>query len=271
MAALDIMRDSVPAEVSAQLSQALDVIESHLASRLLAVHLYGSALEGGLKPYSDIDLLVTVATEPDKTARQALMFDLLKISAPPGQSRDLRALEVTVVVRKDIVPWRYPARRELQFGEWLREDILEGIVAPAVIDADLAILLTQARQHSITVTGSPAADLFDPVPECDIFRVLAESLKLWNTPADWAGDERNVLLTLARVWYSAATGKIVTKDAAADWVLERLPEEHQSALSEARQAYLGHCDDRLALRGDEIADLIALIKREVTNLLGHRQ
>lgn len=265
------MRDTVPAEVSAQLSLALDVIGRHLGSRLLAVHLYGSALDGGLKPYSDIDLLVTVATKPDETARQALLRDLLKVSAPPGQSKDLRALEVTVVVRSDIVPWRYPARRELQFGEWLRKDILEGIFEPAVIDADLAILLTQARQHSIALTGSPAAEFFDPVPECDIFRALADSVELWNTPSDWAGDERNVVLTLARVWYSAATGKIAPKDAAADWVFERLPEEHQSALSEARQAYLGHCDDRLALREDQLTDLIALIKREVAELLGQRQ
>ena len=83
--ALDIMTGSVPAEISEQLSQALDVIEGHLASALLAVHLYGSALNGGLKPYSDIDLLVTVAAMHDETARQALMLDLLKISAPPGQ------------------------------------------------------------------------------------------------------------------------------------------------------------------------------------------
>ena len=36
------------------------VIERHLEPTLLAVHLYGSAVDGGLKPYSDIDLLVTV-------------------------------------------------------------------------------------------------------------------------------------------------------------------------------------------------------------------
>ncbi len=124
------MSDSVPAEISAQLSQTLDVIERHLASTLLAVHLYGSALDGGLKPYSDIDLLVTVATNIDEASRQALMLDLLKISASPGKNKNLRALEVTVVVRDDIVPWRYPARRELQFGEWLRKDILEGPSSP---------------------------------------------------------------------------------------------------------------------------------------------
>lgn len=265
------MTHSVPAEISAQLAQALDVIERHLASTLLAVHLYGSALDGGLKPYSDIDLLVTVATTPDETTRQALMLDLLKISVPPGQSKDLRALEVTVVVHDDIVPWRYPARRELQFGEWLRKSILEGIVEPAVVDADLAILLTQARQHSIALAGPPAAELFEPVPESDIFKVLADTLKLWNTPSDWAGDERNVVLTLARIWYSAATGKIAPKNLAADWAMERLPEKHQPALYEARQAYLGHCEDRLALRGEQLTDIIELIKHEVTCLLGQRQ
>ena len=109
------------------------------------------------------------------------------------------------------------------------------------------------------------------MPESDLFRALADTLKLWKTPLDWAGDERNVVLTLARVWYSAATGKIAPKDVAADWVIERLPNEHQSALSEARQAYLGSCEDRLALRGDQLTDLIALIKREVTSLLGQRQ
>ena len=50
------MRNTVPAEISVQLSQALNVIEHHLGSTLLAMHLYGSALDGGLKPYSDIDL-----------------------------------------------------------------------------------------------------------------------------------------------------------------------------------------------------------------------
>ncbi|EOX8043852.1 ANT(3'') family aminoglycoside nucleotidyltransferase, partial [Proteus mirabilis] len=44
------MSNAVPAEISVQLSQALNVIEHHLGSTLLAVHLYGSALDGGLKP-----------------------------------------------------------------------------------------------------------------------------------------------------------------------------------------------------------------------------
>ena len=33
----------------------------------------------------------------------------------------------------DLVPWRHPARRELQFGEWLRGDLEAGIVEPLLV------------------------------------------------------------------------------------------------------------------------------------------
>jgi len=259
----DLMSESIPAEISTQLSQAHVVIERHLASTLLAVHLYGSALDGGLKPTSDIDLLVTVSTRPDDAVRQALLLDLLEVSAPPRQSATLRALEVTLLVHSDIVPWRYPARRELQFGEWLRKDILAGCFGPAVLDADLAILLTKARHNSIALIGPPAQDFFDPVPESDFSRVLTDTLTLWNAPPDWAGDERNIVLTLARIWYSAATGKIAPKDVAAGWVLERLPAEHQPVLLEAQQDYLGHREEHLAARQEAVAAFIRFVKAAI--------
>ena len=51
---LNIMREAI-AEASTQLSEVVGVIERHLELTLLAVHLYGSAVDGGLKPHSDID------------------------------------------------------------------------------------------------------------------------------------------------------------------------------------------------------------------------
>ena len=73
---LNIMREAVIAEVSTQLSEVVGVIERHLEPTLLAVHLYGSAVDGGLKPHSDIDLLVTVTVRLDETTRRALINDL---------------------------------------------------------------------------------------------------------------------------------------------------------------------------------------------------
>ena len=56
-------------EVSTQLSGVVGVIERSQPT-LLAVHLYGSAVDGGLKPHSDIDLLVTVTVRLDETTRR---------------------------------------------------------------------------------------------------------------------------------------------------------------------------------------------------------
>lgn len=151
------MGEFFPAQVFKQLSHARAVIERHLAATLDTIHLFGSAIDGGLKPDSDIDLLVTVSAAPNDSLRQALMLDLLKVSSPPGDGGTWRPLELTVVARSEVVPWRYPARRELQFGEWLRHDILSGTFEPAVLDHDLAILLTKARQHSLALLGPSAA------------------------------------------------------------------------------------------------------------------
>lgn len=52
-----------------------------------------------------------------------------------------------------------------------------------------------------------------------------------------SGDTRNVVLTLARVWATLATGEIKPKDAAADWALAHLPAEHRPVLAHARDLY----------------------------------
>lgn len=262
--------ETIPPRVSAQLSQAVAVIQSHLAPGLVAVHLYGSALDGGLKRFSDIDLLVTVSAPLDESLRRALVTDLLQVSAFPGESEVLRALEVTVLVRDEVIPWRHPAKRELQFGEWQREDICAGVFEPVRVDPDLAVLLTQVRQHGVALIGPEAERLFQPVPHSDLFNAFAEALKMWNAPMDWEGDERNVMLTLTRIWYSAQAGEIVPKDVAADWAMERLPIEHRSVLLKAREAYLGRAEDVLALHPHQVTAFVRFVKREGSRLLNTR-
>ncbi|MGW1609082.1 DUF4111 domain-containing protein [Streptomyces sp. NPDC002285] len=62
-------------------------------------------------------------------------------------------------------------------------------------------------------------------------------------------DTRNVLLTLARIWTTLATGAIRSKDAAADWALARLPAEHRPVLAHARAVHLG---DEEECCGDDV-------------------
>lgn len=254
------MTNPVPTEIAAQLASAQTILERHLGNNLQAIHLFGSAVDGGLKPRSDIDLLVTVGNAPDEEVRRALMLDLLSVSAWPGTDASLRALEVTVLAREQVIPWRYPARRELQFGEWLREDLQAGIFEAAMLDPDLAILLTKARQHSACLLGTPAPEFFDPVPPEDFTRALVDTISQWNEEADWSGDEQTVVLALCRIWYSVVAGGIAPKDVALSWVLQRVPEMHQAILHAAQAAYLGTAADTLPARMPEVSAFIRYAK-----------
>lgn len=254
---------TLPSPVAAQVARARAVLEAHLGATLQALHLFGSALDGGLQPRSDIDLLATVRAPLAETQRHALMRALLQVSAPPGADGPLRPLEVTLLVRAHVVPWRYPPLRELQFGEWLRDELRAGIVAPPAHDPDIAILLQKARQHSIALVGPPAAECFEPVPAQDFRRALADTVAQWNGPDDWLGDECNVVLALARIWFSQATGAIAPKHVAADWVLERLPAAHRPVLARARAAYLGGVEDDLADLGTELAAFVRHARRAI--------
>lgn len=258
------------AGIAAQLAQAQAVIERHLGDTVLAIHLFGSALQGGLKPSSDIDLLVTVTDAPGEQIRQALMRDLLSASAPPGSSRTLRPLEVTVLARACVAPWRYPARRELQFGEWLRSELEAGRFEEPMIDHDIAILLRQARQHGVSIVGPSPCEVFEPIPDRDLSKALQATIGQWNVPDDWAGEERNIVLALARVWYTAVTGAIVSKEAAADWLITLLPESHRDLLNRARAAYLGVADDDLARDPARVAAFILHARQAIEQVLDGR-
>ena len=264
------MTAPVPEAIATQLALACEVIQQQLAANLLAVYLYGSALDGGLKPRSDIDLLVIVAQHPDAATLRHLQRELLAISVPPGQHATRRALEATVISLTEVMPWRHPARRELQFGEWLRQDIGADILEPPTHDPDLAILLTKARQHSIALQGPAITELLPPVAKRDFQQALADTLLLWNSAEDWDGEEAHIVLTLARIWYSAQTGNIAPKDVAADWLLTQLPAHHHAIVSQARQLYLGQGDSTPHWPAAELAAFIHAAKARITEILATR-
>ena len=255
------MHPSLPTGIAAQLASALAVLDAHLGASIIAVHLFGSAVEGGLKPHSDIDLLISVPSAPTQAVRQALLRDLLAVSAPPGEASDgRRPLELTVIALSEVLPWRHPARRELQFGEWLRDDLQAGRFEPPQPDHDLALLLTQARQHSLALRGPEAATLLPAVPRADLQQALRDTVAQWQEAADWAGDERNIVLALARIAYTTHTGAIAPKDVAAAWLHERLPAAHPDVLAEARAAYLGTGPQQWTQQPEDLAAWIARAK-----------
>ncbi len=222
-----------------QIDRALAVASARLGDLLVAACLYGSATAGGLRRWSDLDLLVAVSARPPQPVLRALASDWLPLSGPPGSTP--RPLEATVLALPDIRPWRWPPRRQLQFGEWLRPDLVRGVVEPPQPDPDVALLIAQARADGRALTGPPPATLFDPVPLRDVRRAISESLP--GLLQGWREDCRNALLTLARMWLTATTGRIEPKDRAADWAIARLPPEQAVWLVRARADYLGLAEE----------------------------
>ncbi|WP_422649584.1 aminoglycoside nucleotidyltransferase ANT(3'')-Ib [Cupriavidus sp. H18C1] len=219
----------------------LDVVVRALGDDIAGAYLFGSAIAGGLRPDSDVDLLVLTHRTMSRQSREQLVAALMEVSGARAGRGPARNAEVTVVVLGDIAPWRHPARSDFIYGEWLRDDFEAGAVPAPTIDPDLTLMLATALQSHRALIGPGLAEFLPAIPHADIRRAMADSLP--GLVANVRGDERNVMLTLARMSVTLATGNIVPKDVAADWLLPRLPPERRALLATARDAYRGHVAD----------------------------
>ncbi len=223
-----------------QVEQVVALLREVLEDDLVGAYLFGSAVLGGLKVRSDLDVLAVSGRRTTPEDRQRLASGLLGLSAyhPPDPPRPV---ELTIVARPDITPWRYPPRREFQYGEWLRKEIERDdldCVGPTQ-DHDLALLVTMARDANRPLHGLPPANVLEPVPRDDVRSALSSAVDDVLPGIETGTDTRNGILTLARIWTTLETGAILPKDRAAAWALERLPEEQRPVLERARVAYVG--------------------------------
>ncbi len=233
---------------------------------LVAVHLHGSAVSGGLRPDSDVDLLVTTRRSLVRVEREAVMDLVLRRSGRRATDGPSRPLELTCVVLDDVRPWRYPPRCDLLYGEWLRDELGEGTLPAPHPDPDLAVALTTTLQHGTTLHGPDPAELFDPVPGADLRRAVADGLgRLLD---DLVGDERNVLLTLARMVVTLETGEIVPKDVAAHRVAVGLRSSDRRLLELAAAAYTGDSPDDWTLERAAAAATARRLAEQVRRLGG---
>ena len=81
------------------------------------------------------------------------------------------------------------------------------------------------------------------------------------------GDERSVLLTLARMIYTATTGRFTSKDQTAAWAKSLLSKADADLLSYARLAYLGEVFDHWTDRVSQAVCLTDELTRRISALL----
>jgi streptomycin 3"-adenylyltransferase len=229
------LRDPDQEQLDRVVALVLDVLGPHT----VGAYLFGSAVLGGLRPRSDLDVFVVSKRRTTREEKQRLVDRLLAISGRSTPQGMWRNVELTIVVQSEVKPWRYPPRRDFQYGQRFRAAFESGNLAPwpTTTDPDLASLITQVLLANSPVLGPPPADVCDPVPYADFVRAIVDDIDAWLANLD--SDTRNVILALARIWRTLATGVIRSKDGAADWALDRLPQEHRAILARARAIYLG--------------------------------
>ncbi len=228
--------------LEAQVQALTDTLLATLGDALPGVYLYGSATAGGLRPQSDVDLFAISAQPMSMPQRSALSRRLAPLSARRLRPADWRPAEVTVVASSDVRPWRDSPPMDFLMGEWMRADLDAGGLPPRVAaNPDLAVLISMVRDSGRVLHGAPPATLLDPVPRAALVRGMVESLG--SLLRDLETDTRNVLLTLARIWTTLATGEIRSKDVAAAWCIAQLPEADGSLLARARSAYMEGWDE----------------------------
>jgi len=227
-----------------QIDRVLTLVREVLDSEVVAAYLFGSAVLGGLRPDSDLDILVVSKRPITRAEKEHLVHGLMAASGKRASMGTWRRIELTIVVDRDVKPWRYPPTLDFQYGDWLRSQFDSGSVEPwaPVLKPDLAQLITMVILANTPLLGPPPDQIFDPVPQCDLVKAMVGDIDRLRGDID--SDTRNVILTLARIWTTVATGVIRSKDAAADWALDRLPEAHRPALARARAVYLGDETER---------------------------
>ena len=251
---------------TAQMRAATEALGRILGDDLEAVYLHGSAVSAGLRPQSDIDLLAIVGQSLTDHQRDELLRALLRLSGThPKKPGRPRCIEVMVFHLSDLTEISFPPRADFVYGEWMRDALAAGQRPMPTRNHEHTLILAQARQEAMSLFGACAPELLPEIPFEQVTRAMKGSLPalLDSLP----GDERNVLLTLARMWFTACTGQFITKDAAAAWAIPKIPDRDAAILDHARMAYRGEIVDEWGSRGGEAQRLAARLSDGITDLL----
>ena len=157
-----------------QLNRVTTLVREVLGAGVVGAYLFGSAVLGGLRPESDLDLLVVSKRPTTREQKQRLVERLLAISGHRTPEGRWRRIELTIVVESEIRPWRYPPRFDFQYGDWLRSEFESGNLEPwpTKTNPDLATLITMVLLAKTPVLGPPPNEVFDPVPHDELVRAI---------------------------------------------------------------------------------------------------
>lgn len=234
-------------EIDALIAPVLEHFDRSLPGDGIGVYLYGSSVAETLRASSDIDLLILTRRALTSDERISWVTLLLQLSGWRGHAAhfpdasERRPIELTSLVADNVRRWVEPARRDFQYGEWLRHDLLTGHVPQPTNDPDVVLLIANALTSHRVLRGPPLDEVVAQVPPTLLRKSMRELIPAVLEGVE--GDECNALLTLARILETTRTGRIVTKDAAVDALVGSFSPADQRLLDRARACYLGENTD----------------------------
>lgn len=115
MNSYEVTKKLLPVQVSAVTA----LLQKILQKQLIGVYLYGSAVLGGLKHESDLDILAIIKGYLNEEHRLILTKQLLELSGKTGDKNN-RPLEVTIISENILSLTEKIPECEYMYGEWLR-------------------------------------------------------------------------------------------------------------------------------------------------------
>jgi streptomycin 3"-adenylyltransferase len=186
-------------------------LRAALGSDLIGLYLHGSAALGDYAAgRSDIDLLAVCAAPLGDAVRRAVAEPLAADALPCPAAGGLEFSLITRVAAVD--PAHAPG---YELHGW---DDLGGLRPdPGQGDPDLPLHFAAIRTGGVIVLGPPPSEVFREVTRTELLPRLADEL-------DWADANASPsyrVLTACRVLRVLADGRLCSKRAAAEWLLER--------------------------------------------------
>ncbi len=258
--------ENVSKVIKSEVNTLVTEFQNLLQENLIGIYLHGSLALGGFKPErSDIDLLVVTGQRIELEIKKKIIELLLRISRFPVP------VEISFLVEKDIFPYKSPLPYDLHYSEKWREKLRQDLRnegwkhwdKDTKHDLDLAIHLTILHQHGIVLYGKPIAEALPVVPEQDFRDALIIDLR--EAAENRLHNPIYFVLNACRIEAYLREGKLLSKDAGAEWGLMKLPEQFHVLIEQSLALYRGERPGRPAGRSI-LNDFAIFIEKELQEM-----